>query len=83
MTNFSSEVFFMNIEFSLSVDVGSCLENVNFVNFWKYSIGIIMKNAIVFAAAAMLLSVGAFAQNLKKVEDVIEPLPAGSVTFNG
>jgi len=57
----------MNIEFSLSVDVGSCLENVNFVNFWKYSIGIIMKNAIVFAAAAMLLSVGAFAQNLKKV----------------
>lgn len=43
-----------------------------------------MKNAIVFAAAATLLSVGAFAQdNLKKVNDVIEPLPAGSVTFNG
>lgn len=42
-----------------------------------------MKNAIVFAAA-LLLSVGAFAQdNLKKVNDVIEPLPAGSVTFNG
>ncbi len=43
-----------------------------------------MKNAIVFAAAATLLSVGAFAQdNLKRVDDVIEPLPAGSVTFNG
>ena len=42
-----------------------------------------MKKAIVFAAA-MLLSVGAFAQNdLKKVNDVIEPLPGGSVTFNG
>lgn len=41
-----------------------------------------MKNAIVFAAAATLLSVGAFAQdNLKKVNDVIEPLPAGSVTI--
>ena len=44
---------------------------------------LIMKKAIVFAAA-MLLSVGAFAQNdLKKVNDVIEPLPGGSVTFNG
>lgn len=42
-----------------------------------------MKKAIVFAAT-MLLSVGAFAQNdLKKVNDVIEPLPGGSVTFNG
>ena len=73
----------MKLFFSFFANVGSYVENVNFVGFWKYSIVTIMKNAIVFAAA-MLLSVGAFAQeNLKKVNDVIEPLPAGSVTFNG
>lgn len=43
-----------------------------------------MKNAIVLAASAMLLSSTAFAQvSNQKVNDVIEPLPAGSVKFNG
>ena len=43
-----------------------------------------MKKVLVSSAIALALSTGAFAQPVQnKVNDVIEPLPAGSVKFNG